>query len=112
MNEDDLIRLQHMLDAAQRAKTFVRNRRRSDLLDDDMLTFALMKAIEIIGEAASNISKETRDQLSQFEWDKIIGMRHRLIHAYYLIDLDVLWDTAQKNIPDLIDELKRIPYLK
>jgi uncharacterized protein with HEPN domain len=76
MNEDDLIRLQHMLDAAQRAKNFVRDRTKSGLSDDDMLAFALMKAIEIIGEAASNISKETRDQLPQFEWDKIIGMRH------------------------------------
>jgi uncharacterized protein with HEPN domain len=48
-----------------------------------MLTFALTKAIEIIGEAVTSISKDTRNQLSQFEWNKIIGMRNRLVHVYF-----------------------------
>ena len=70
--------------------------------------FALAKLVEIIGEAAASISQGTRDRLPQFEWNKIIGMRNRLVHVYFKIDLDILWDTIQEDIPKLIEELEKI----
>jgi uncharacterized protein with HEPN domain len=81
MQKDDRIRLQHMLDAANEALTFIRSRIRADLDNDRMLVLSLIRELEIIGEAASQVSRETRSQASTIPWQDIIGMRNRLIHA-------------------------------
>jgi uncharacterized protein with HEPN domain len=73
-----------------------------------MLMHTLARLVEIIGEAAVNISQETRDQMSQFEWNKIIGMRNRMVHVYFKLDMDILWDTVNNNIPELVAELEKI----
>lgn len=108
MNENDQIRLKHMLDAARAAQTFAQGKNRQ-LLDRDLqLVFALVKAIEIIGEAGSKLSKETRDAHPQISWSQIIGMRNILVHDYFDIDLDRLWKTIQESIPFLITQLEKI----
>lgn len=106
MLSSDGIRLRHMLDAAQEAIGFSRGRTRSELNDNRMLVLSLVKAIEIIGEAAFRISPATRAQMPDVPWDAIIGMRHRLVHAYFDINLDVLWRTVSDEIPAMIDVLK------
>lgn len=108
MHRDDAIRLRHMLDAACEAVDFARERTRSDLTIDRKLVLALVKDIEIIGEAAYRISQDSRNQLPGIPWEDIIGMRHRLVHAYFDINLDVLWRTVQKDLPPLISELQRV----
>ncbi len=108
MQKDDLIRLRHMLDAAQEAISFVAGKSRRDLNLNRMLALSLVKDIEIIGEAASKITLETREQLAQVPWAMIIGMRNRLIHAYFEIDLDILWKTVAEDIPPLISMLEEI----
>jgi uncharacterized protein with HEPN domain len=95
-----------MLDAAQQAGAFIQNQRREDLDNDLKLAWALVKAIEIIGEAAYQISPETRLQVPEIPWDKVVGMRHRLVHAYFDIDLDILWKTVMDGLPPLIVALK------
>jgi len=107
MRPDDLIRLRHILDAAREAIGFVRHRRREDLDGDRQLVWALVKAIEIIGEAASQLSLDTRAKVVGIPWDKIIGMRHRLVHAYFDINLDILWKTVQEGLPPLITDLEK-----
>ena len=107
MRPDDLIRLRHMLDAAREAIGFVRHRRREDLDRDRQLVWALVKAIEIVGEAASQLSLDARAKVVGIPWDKIIGMRHRLVHAYFDINLDILWKTVQEGLPPLITELEK-----
>lgn len=108
MLKDDLILLRHMLDAATEAEDFICDRERIDLDNDRKLELALVKCIEIIGEAASGVSKECRDDLPQIPWVDIIGMRNRLIHAYFEINLDILWNTLVEDLPPLISELKYI----
>lgn len=108
MRRDDIIRLRHMLDAARQAIAFVQGRTRASLDDDPMLTLALVKAIEIIGEAAYQISPATREQLPGIPWDDIIGMRHRLVHAYFDINLTILWRTVQDDLPLLAEKLHEI----
>jgi uncharacterized protein with HEPN domain len=77
-------------------------------LDDNrMLTMALLKELEIVGEAAYQISDEKRASLPHIPWDVIIGMRHRLVHAYHDINLDVLWDTVTRNLSPLIEALEK-----
>lgn len=105
---DDSTRLRHMLDAAKKAVSFVQNKTRNDLDTDEMLTLAIVRCLEVIGEAASQIVRERQNELSQIPWSKIISMRNRLIHAYFEIDLDIVWDTVTQNLPPLIDELEKI----
>jgi len=112
MNAKDIIRLQHMLDYARETNKFIIDRSRDDLNNDNILTFALMKGIEIIGEAAANISQETKEQLSQIDWFDIIGMRNRLVHVYFNIDLDIVWNTTENSLPELIEKLEMLPELK
>ena len=106
MNESDVIRLRHMLDAAREALSFVAGRRSEDLGRDRMLVLALVKEIEIIGEAASRISDESRKALPGIPWPKIIAMRNRLIHAYADVDLSIVWDTLTGALPELLRELE------
>jgi uncharacterized protein with HEPN domain len=90
-----------MADAIEAAAKFVQGRSRKDLETDRMLVFALVRAAEIIGEAASRVSAEGRARLSAVPWSSIVGMRNRLIHAYFDVDLDILWNTVTEALPPL-----------
>lgn len=83
-------------------------KKRSGLSRDRRLVLALVKSIEIIGEAATRISKEYRAITPQIPWQNIIGMRNRLIHAYFDIKLDILWKTVIDDLPPLITEIEKI----
>jgi uncharacterized protein with HEPN domain len=108
MQKHDLVRVRHMLEAAQHAVAFSEGRTRKDLDRDYMLNFALVRAVEVIGEAASKISREFQQRFKEIAWPEIIGMRHRLIHGYDDIDLDILWETVAIGLPPLIEALERI----
>ena len=107
MREDDEIRLLHMLDAAREAVAFSRGRTRGDLNNDRQLVLALVKDVEIVGEAATQVTKVTRQQLPDIPWEQIVGMRNRLVHAYFDINLDIVWKTIQGDLPELIILLER-----
>jgi uncharacterized protein with HEPN domain len=108
MNRSDQIRLRHLADALGYAIGFARGRDRSDLDSDEMLLFALVRAIEIAGEAASKVSEETRAELPDLPWASMIGMRNRLVHAYFDINRDILWTTVTEAVPPLAERLKKI----
>jgi len=97
-----------MLDAAREAFSFISGRARSDLNNNRMLVLSLVKDIEIIGEAAGKVSSETRNKSSGIPWLDIIDMRNHLIHAYFDVDLNIVWDTVTKDIPPLIEALEKI----
>ena len=98
---EDLVRLRHMLDAARQAVAFVEGKQRADLDRDLQLTLALTRLIEIIGEAAKGVSAGTRDRL-QVPWRAIAGTRDRLVHAYFDVDLDQVWQIVTVDLPPLI----------
>jgi uncharacterized protein with HEPN domain len=104
----DLVRLRHMLDAAVEAIGFAQGRTREDLDSDPMFGRAVVRDIEIVGEAASQVTSETRSMLSSIAWAGIVGMRNRLIHGYFDIDLDRVWDTLKDDLPSLVSELQSI----
>ncbi len=108
MQRDDLIRLRHMLDAAREAVSFVQDHTRTSLGANRMLLLSLVKDIEIIGEAAAQIAQDTRAALPQIPWPSIIAMRNRLIHAYFDIDADRVWDTVTTDLPPLIATLEHV----
>ena len=103
---DDLTRLIHMLEAAQKINQYVQGETRDSLETDEKLALALVRLIEILGEAASKVSKERQAELTQIPWREVIGMRNRLIHAYFDIDYDIVWDTVTLNIPALMEALE------
>ena len=108
MSKEDEIRLRHMVDAAREAASFAAGRTRGDLDADRQLVMALVKEIEIVGEAAARVSEATREHLPDIPWDELIGMRNRLVHAYFDVNLDIVWQTVQEDLPKLIALLELI----
>ena len=101
-----------MRDAAIEAQGFIAGCERQTLDSNRMVVFALVKAIEIIGEAAANVSSDFRERYPQIPWADIIGMRNRLVHAYFDIDLDILWNTVTIKLEPLIKQLDEIILLE
>lgn len=106
MQAEDRIRLQHMVDAALTARRFLSGRQRADLDTDQMLLFAVVRALEIIGEAASRVSSEGRATVPGVPWPAIVGMRNRMVHAYFDIDHEVVWQTVQTELVPLLSVLQ------
>ncbi len=102
MPREEALFLADMLYAARISMDFASGRSRTDLDRDLMFRYALVNAVEIIGEAASQVSDETREQHPLIRWRTISSMRNRLVHVYYDIDCDILWDTISIDIPVLI----------
>jgi uncharacterized protein with HEPN domain len=97
-----------MLDAAKEAFSFVQGKGRSDLDTDRKLVLSLVRLVEVIGEAAGQVSKEFQAAHPEIPWPTIVGMRNRLIHAYFDIDLDRVWDTVKDDLPPLVASLEKI----
>jgi uncharacterized protein with HEPN domain len=106
MSPDDRVRLRHMMDAARSALQFTSGHTREDLDLDQLLTFGLTHAIMIIGEAAARIGQVARAEVADVPWSQIVGMRNRLVHAYFDIDRDILWATVTTAIPELLTKLE------
>ena len=97
----DKERLGHILDAITEIETYTANVKLKDFLANSMMRFASIKQIEIIGEAANYISPETKTLFSDIEWKQIIGMRHILIHEYFGVDSNLVWQVIRNDIPNL-----------
>ena len=97
-----------MLDAARDALSFAEGRTRHELDTDRQLVLAVVKCVEIVGEAAAQVSAETQAELPRLPWQDMIDMRHRLVHAYYDINLDIVWSTLQEDLPPLVERLQAI----
>ena len=105
MRRDDAWLLDMLL-AARRAVRFAAPLTFSEFENDDLHQLAILKAVEIIGEAASRISEETKAGHPDIPWTEIIGMRNRLVHGYFAIRLDRVWQTVQDDLPPLIAQIE------
>ncbi len=108
MSKTDEVRLQHMLDAARKAVAFTQGRTRTDLDNDEILALAVVRLIEILGEAAKNVSQTIKDQFPEIPWRQIAGTRDRLSHAYFEVNLDIIWDIIASDLPPLIERLETL----
>lgn len=104
----DIYRLKHMLVHAREAHEMIAGKERDSLARERLMELALVRLIEIVGEAASKVSPEGRQQYSSIPWREVVNMRNRLIHGYDSIDLGVLWDTIDVDLPGLIAMLEEI----
>jgi len=91
-----------MQEAVTLALSMINSRTRVDLSNDPMLSMALTRCLEILGEAASRISSEARLEFPEIPYGNMISMRNRLIHAYFDVDLDIVWTTVSEDLPGLL----------
>jgi len=108
ISKDDITRLHHILDAAREVVAFAQDHSRVELNTNRMLNISMVHLLEIIGEAARSISSECRETHVDVPWKKMIGMRDRLIHGYFDINLDIVWETVTEDLPPLIVQIERI----
>lgn len=103
MSQHDLrIRLQHMLDAAREAGTLVAGQSRTDFDGDRTLRLALVRLLEVVGEAASRVPVDYRDEHPEIPWFGVVGLRNRLIHGYDDVDYDIVWRILTEDMPPLV----------
>src|SRR5713226_1495661 len=107
MENRDLVRFQHMLDSATAIVDFIDGKTRKNL-NDRMFSNAVIRELEILGEAANHISKATQKLFPELPWKQLISMRNTLIHAYFDVDYDVIWETVTNDLTPLYLQLKMI----
>ena len=105
---DENALLLDMLLAAREAQEIAHGATISDFRRNRILQLAILKAVEIVGEAASRISANTREQNPDIPWSDIVGMRNRLVHGYFEVNLARVWETVGQDIPRLIAQLERL----
>lgn len=108
MQPNDRIRPQHMVDAGRESIGFASGQTRSDLDSNRMLLLSLVKSVEILGEAANKVSDELRNEYPDFPWREMVTMRNRLIHGYFDINHDIVWQTVVTELPPLVAALESI----
>ena len=103
------VRMRHMLDYSCEAVAMIRGKTRQDLDTDRKLNLALVRLLEIVGEAASRTTQDERNRYPSVPWAQISALRNRLVHGYDSIDFDVLWQIVTEDLPPLIAQLQEKP---
>ncbi len=101
----DPLRIKHMLDAINNVPTYMKGRSEQDLIDNSMLFYAVVKNIEIIGEAAYKLTNEFKESHPDTPWRDIVSMRHILVHGYYQVTTDEIFNVYEQDLPILLKQL-------
>lgn len=104
----DRFYLLDILDAIDHIEAFLNGKSRADFEESYLLQCAVIKQFEIIGEASSRITEHTRARGSDISWQDIIGMRHKMIHDYFEVDIDIAWNTATNDLATLKSQIAKI----
>ncbi len=105
---DDTITLQQMLDHVEEAMSLAEGRARADLEADRVFFLALLKLVEIVGEAAKRVSESTQGAHPEVPWREVIGTRNRLVHGYDAVDFDILWEIVVTDFPVLSRQIRSL----
>jgi uncharacterized protein with HEPN domain len=97
-----------MMDSILKIESYTKNIQLNEFVENSMIVDAVVRNFEIIGEAASKTSESYRINFPNVEWRRIIGLRHRIVHEYFGIDFEILWDIRTNYLPILKNELSRI----
>ena len=108
MRHDDLVYISHMLDSARKARDKIEGKTREDYDEDENLRLALGYLVQIIGEAASQVSRPFRLAHPEIPWKGVIGTRHHVVHDYLDVDYDIIWNAVTLHLPPLILSLEKI----
>ena len=105
MTYKDLVYIKHIIEAIKDIEISIKELSLEDFADSKDSKDACIRRLEIIGEAVKNVSQETKNKYPKIEWKQIAGTRDRIIHAYFDVDLDIVWDIITKNLPVLKKEM-------
>ena len=108
MKKDNFVYLRHILDAIYRIGEYTKEVKYKDFINSALIQAAVMREMEIIGEATKRLMQECKQKYTDIPWKKIAGMRDKLIHDYFGVDLDAVWDTVEKDIPMLKNKLEKV----
>jgi uncharacterized protein with HEPN domain len=108
MPRDDSVYLQHILDAISKVETYLEGIDRRTFSERSLIQDGVIRQIEFIGEAVRRLSHDLRDQYPKIPWQDIAGMRDKLIHDYFGVDLETVWLTALDDLPVLKAQVARI----
>lgn len=100
--------LEHIIIAISDVEQFLKGVTKEEFFENREKQYAVFRALEIIGEAAKNLSRELKAKNREVQWRDIAGMRDKLIHAYFGINLDLVWETVKKNLPELKKQISEI----
>ena len=100
--------LEHIVDELSYLEKNAQNITKQQFLKDETLQRSFVRSIEIVGEAAKQIPDSTRQRSSKIPWREMAGMRDRLIHSYFGVDYEIVWDVAANKANQLLPEFKRI----
>jgi uncharacterized protein with HEPN domain len=105
MEKDDTVYLRHILDAINTIQEYLQGVNEEKFKDTRLLQDGTIRQIEIIGEAIRHMSKDIRRTYSEIPWQDIAGMRDKLIHDYFGVDIEKVWDTTQEDLPILKEQV-------
>jgi len=100
--------LQHILDAISDIETFIESVSKEEFFKNKEKQYAVLRALEIIGEATKNLSKELKATHPEIPWKDIAGMRDKLIHEYFGVELQLVWETVKNNLPPFKRQISKI----
>ena len=99
--KDDKVYVEHILEAIAAIDAYLGEKNFNDLTNDSMTQDAIIRNLEIIGEAANNLSEDFKSANPKIDWRQVINMRNRLIHEYFGVDLETVWKTIRQDLPPL-----------
>ena len=105
---DDSVSIRQMLVHAEEAINLVAGLSQPELEQDRVLSLAVLRLLEIVGEAAARISPEVRESHTRIPWSQIVALRNRLIHGYDAVDMSVIWQVLSSDLPELVGDLREL----
>ncbi|MCX6841239.1 MAG: DUF86 domain-containing protein [candidate division WOR-3 bacterium] len=108
MLKDDAVYIGHMLDMSRQARELVAEKTRADYDADVTLRLALAHLVQNIGEAARRVSPQIQKTHPDIPWRNIVGIRHKVVHDYFYVDYDIIWDVVTADLPALMTRLEQI----
>src|SRR3989344_4951410 len=100
--------IKHIRDAIRNIESFINNLLKENFLNDKLRQDAIVRELEIIGEATKNIPEDFRKKYPKIEWRKMAGTRNRVIHAYFEVDLDLVWRIVKEDLPKLKKQIQEV----